>query len=338
MRSQPGAGIVFDTALSRIDDALALALLYGLDGRHTVRVVAITVDRASLPAAVFCDLVSRFYAGTVSGAIGAGGRTLPVGLAPDSRVKGDLPMFTLPLAKKNATGQPVYPTDIHDADDTAEPLALIRNALTAQMDHNAVVVLSGPATSLANLLDVGGAKELIARKVKLLAIAGGGFPEGQADANLAADLPAARRLFAEWPTPIVIAGQEVGAALLFPAASIEKDFAWAPAHPVADAYRANQAMPYDAPTTAMAAVLYASNPESNYFKLSDAGTVSVLDDGRTRFTRSASGTHRYVIVDAAEKDRVVKTYTDVSSAKPVAPPPRRPRVDVVKEQQPQKKD
>ena len=51
MRSQPGAGIVFDTALSRIDDALALALLYGLDGKHTVRVVAITVDRASLPAA-----------------------------------------------------------------------------------------------------------------------------------------------------------------------------------------------------------------------------------------------------------------------------------------------
>ena len=67
------------------------------------------------------------------------------------------------------------------------------------------------------------------------------------------------------------------------------------------------------------------------------GTVSVLDEGRTRFTRSASGTHRYLIVDAAEKDRVVKTYTDVSSAKPVAPAPRRPRVEIKKEEPPAQK-
>ena len=96
----------------------------------------------------------------------------------------------------------------------------------------------------------------------------------------------------------------MGDALPYPGASIEKDFAWAPAHPVVDAYRALKPMPYDAPAAALAAVLYAVHPDDGYFKLSDPGTISVLDDGRTRFTPAADGKHRYLIVDpGAERTR-----------------------------------
>src|SRR5207248_2813372 len=97
-------------------------------------------------------------------------------------------------------------------------------------------------------------------------------------------IAAARKLLAEWPTPVFAAGREIGDALLFSATSIEKDFAWSPAHPVVEAYRAFKAMPYDAPTWDMAPVLYSVRPQEGYFKLSDPGTISVLDDGRTNFS------------------------------------------------------
>jgi hypothetical protein len=131
------------------------------------------------------------------------------------------------------------------------------------------------------------------------------------------DIPAARRLFAEWPTPIVVAGGELGDALPFPGASIEKDFAWSEAHPLVAAYRAYRPMPYDAPAVAMAAALYAVRPQENYFKLSDPGTVTVGDDGGIRLDPAPAGKHRTLIADLAQKDRIQQIYAETASTKPV---------------------
>jgi inosine-uridine nucleoside N-ribohydrolase len=317
-----------------IDDALALALLYGLDGKSEARVVSVSVSKSNLKAAAFCEAAGRFYAGAVSGAFSAFGRTLPVGLSTGGWRPEDTPMLEVPLAKKNAEGAPVYSHGIEKLNDTAETTALIRNAFTAQHDQNAVVVLAGPATNLVKVLDLPGAKELIAAKVRFLSMTGGAFPDGKAEFNIKADVPAARKLFAEWPTPIVTAGFEVGDSLRFPASSIEKDFSWTLDHPIADAYRAYKPMPYDAPTWDMTSVLYAVRPEEGYFKLSDRGTIRVLDDGRTRFTPSPEGRHRYLILDPAQKERIIQTFVELASAKPVPKQPRRrPQQD---QQQPQK--
>ncbi|HXB74759.1 MAG TPA: nucleoside hydrolase [Candidatus Acidoferrales bacterium] len=332
-QEKPPVGIVFDTGLSGVDDALAMALLFGLDGKREVRVVSMSVSRSNLQAAIYCDVVGRFYAGAVSGAIGFGGRTLPVGMATDGRQTAEEPLFAAPLARKTVEGKPAYASDIHRLEDTADPGAVMRNALTAQQDQNAIVVLAGPATNLVRLLDVGGAKDWISRKVRFLAVAGGAFGEGPAEENIKSDPSAAKRLFAEWPTPIVAAGREIGDKVLYPGSSVEKDFAWSTAHPVVDAYRAFHPMPYDAPTGAMSAVLYAGRPQENYFKLSDPGVISVQDDGRTRFTPSASGKHRHLILDPAQTEHIVKTYTEIASAKPVP----RPQRIFQKKQQDQKK-
>jgi hypothetical protein len=154
-------------------------------------------------------------------------------------------------------------------------------------------------------------------------VAAGALPAGPAESSIKSDVAAARRLFAEWPTPIVMVGTEVGDTLAYPAASIEKDFAWSPAHPVVEAYRAFRPMPYDAPAPALAAVLYAAQPDEGYFTLSPPGTISVLDDGRTRFAPQADGKHRYLIVDPAQKARVVTQYTSLVSAQPAPRPGRR---------------
>jgi hypothetical protein len=334
-QAKPPAGIIFDSAMSRIDDALALALLYGFDGKNEARVISVSVSRPDLRAAAFCDAVGRFYAGSVSGAFGGFGRTLPIGLAGGGKEAEDVPMLSAPLARQDAQGKAVYEHEIRTINDTAEVAALMRNALTAQYDQNAIVVLTGPATNLVKVLDLPGVKDLISRKVRFLSVVAGAYPDGPPEVNVRADIPAARKLLAEWPTPIVAAGYEVGEALPFPGVSIEKDFAWSTAHPVVDAYRAYRAMPYEASTWALAAVLYAVRPQEGYFKLSGPGTIGVLGDGRSRFVASPEGKHRYLMVDPAQKDRIIKTYTEVASAKPV---PRQPRIRRKQQDQQQKAD
>jgi len=319
--SQP-VGIVFDSDLgNQPDGVLALALLYGLDGKGECRVVATTVSKPNLKSAALSEVIGRFYAGEVSAAFNAAGRTLPVGLATGGRHGEDTPMLSV-LGKRSADGKPSYAHGIERIVDTADPVDVLRNALSAQQPANAIVVVSGPATNLAALLKFPYAVPLITERARLLVIAAGSYPEGKPEPGILADIPAAKKLFDEWPGPIVAVGSEVGDAVLFQAASIEKDFGWSAAHPVADAYRAHREMPYDAPTTAMAAVLYAVRAKDNLFRLSQPGSITVLDDGRTKFTPSTSGKHRFLIVDPAQKTAVQQTYIEIASAKPV---PRAPR-------------
>jgi inosine-uridine nucleoside N-ribohydrolase len=317
-QGKPPVGVIFDCDMgARIDTALALALLYGFDGKNEVRVISLSVSRNSLTSAAYTEAIGKFYAGAVSGAFGGAPRTLPVGMNDTGPAAPDTPMLTVPLARQTPDGKPFYDRGIHKLNDTAEPVALIRNALTSQYDQNAIALLAGPATNLVKILDLPGVSELIARKVRFLSVVAGAYPNGPADPYVKADIRAAKRLFAEWPTPIVAAGAETGAALLYPGESIERDFAWSPAHPVVDAYRAYRTMPYDAPSWDMTAVLYAARPQEGYFKLSDPGTLRALDDGRVKFTPSAGGKHRYLILDPEQKERIIKTYTEVASAKPV---------------------
>ncbi len=324
LQAIPPVGIVFDCDLGNdIDDALALALLYGLDGKNECRVVGTTISKPNLKAAALSEVIGRFYSGAVSAAFNSVGRTLPVGLATGGGNAADTPMLAVPLAKQTAEGKPAYSHGIHKLTDTADPLDVLRNALSAQHPRNAIVVVAGPASNMAALLRYPPAKPLIAQRCRLLVIAAGSYPDGKPEPGIQADTAAARHLFAEWPTPIVAAGSEVGETIPFPGASIEKDFAWSAAHPVVDAYKAYRPMPYDASTTAMAAVLYAVRSKDSFFQLSEPGTITVLDDGRTKFTPSPDGKHRYLIVDQSQKGKIQQDYVELASAKPVPRAPRR---------------
>ena len=163
------------------------------------------------------------------------------------------------------------------------------------------------------------ARAWAARKASVLAIAAGRFDGGAPDPVVRADVAGFRKLLADWPGPIVMAGAELSDALPFPGASVDTGFTWAPNHPVVDAYRAFKPMPYDAPSRALAATLHAASPAERYFDLSEPGTITVLDDGRTRFTPSPAGTHRYLIARPDQKERVLQTYVQLVSAEP---PPR----------------
>jgi hypothetical protein len=266
--AKPPTGVVFDSGMGAgIGDVLALALLCGLESAGEARIISVSVSNSSLKAAAFCEVIRNFYSGRTY-------RGLPVGLAADGKPLGDSPMLTSPLAN------PAFRHGIQKLTDTAEPPALIRNALTAQHDQNAVVVLTGPAANLAGLLALPGAKDLIARKVRFLSVAAG----------VAAD-----RVLDDWPAPVYMCDPAIEESLLYPASSIENDFAWSAAHPVVEAYKAHRPMPYDAPAGQLAAVLYAVRPQESYFQI------------------SGQGRRRRLTLDPEQKDTFVRTCTEIVS-------------------------
>jgi hypothetical protein len=312
-QGKPPVGIVYDSDLGNtIDDALALASLYGFQGKGESRVIGISTSRPGVHSAIFADILVRFYTGDP----GPFGGPTPIGLTLGNP-PADTPMMAAVLDK------PTYVRNIKHMNETADPLAVFRNALSAQFDGNAIVFLSGPATNLAASLALPGVKELVTAKARYMVVALGNYgSNGVADPQVKADLAAARKLFEEWPTPIVAAGVELNSILSFPAAALEKDFAWAPEHPLVDAYRAALAGPADAPAAALAAVLYAVRPNDSFFKLSEPGAISVGDDGRTRLTPASGGKHRFLIADPAKQEQVRQLFVETASTKPV---PRAPR-------------
>lgn len=320
---KPPTGITFDSDLgNNIDSFLTLAFLQAITAKGEARVISVSISKASLKAAQAAEAITKFYAGPPpAGGRGFGGgvgvNPEMIGLADNGKWANVTPIMDAVLTKKGADGKPAYPWLISSLLDTADPGITMRNILLAQFDENAVCVVDGPCTDMVGLMDLYGAKPQITAKVKYLVAAVGAYPGGPADPNIKGDIASARKMFAEWPTPIIAVGREVGEALPYPAASIEKDFAWAPSHPIVDAYRAFKTMPYDAPAPGLAAALYAAHPDDGYFKLSEPGIITVLDDGQTKFTPGAGGKHRYLIADPAQKEKVTALYTELISAKPV---------------------
>ena len=76
-------------------------------------------------------------------------------------------------------------------------------------------------------------------------------------------------------------------------------------------------MPYDAETWDMTAVLYAVRPQEKYFGVSEPGAITVTDEGSLKFTASPNGKHHYLTLDPANKERIVKAFTELASARPV---------------------
>jgi mono/diheme cytochrome c family protein len=324
-RGQPAPmGVLYDTSLDGgVDQVLALAMLFGFAANQQVRVPSVSTSRFNLKNAAFLDAVARFFAAELAGDFVQNKIPLPIGMSSSGKQTDAVPaMLSAPLTKMGGGDTPAYPRGIEKLNDTADPVALMRNALTGQMDQNGAVILAGQPANLLSLLANPDARTWPARKVRVLTIAGGRFVGDAADPVIKADIPGFRKLLAEWPTRIVMAGAELNEALPFPGSSLDAIASWAPNHPVVDAYRAFKPMPYDAPTQALAAVLSTVKPEDNYFALSEPGTITVLDNGRTRFTPAADGRHHYLVAKPDQKERVLDTYVKLITTQPPPPPAR----------------
>jgi inosine-uridine nucleoside N-ribohydrolase len=305
-----GAGpvrLIFDTDMGNdIDDALALAVIHALESRGEARLLAVTLTKDNPHAAPYCDLVNHFYKRG----------HIPVAVVKKGVTPEDNPMIAVPVNARGGHGALLYPRRLLSGNDAPDATAFLRGLLEAQPDASVTAVQVGFSTNFARLLQSPGGRELIARKVRLLSVMAGAFPDGKPEYNVKTDLPAAEALFRDWPTPIVASGFEIGLSILYPALSIERDFSYVPHHPVAHAYRSYKPMPYDRPTWDLTSVLYAVRPDRGYFGLSEPGTISTQPGGRTRFTPGAGGRHRYLTVTPEQRVRVLEALVSLASQPP----------------------
>ncbi len=279
--AKPARGIVYDSAFGEtVDTVLALALLHGCEAKQNCRVISLTSSTGSLGSAQLIDSVEKYYASATTGPMAAFLPPTNVGLTLTAKPPKNNELIAATLEK--------YPSRIQRLNQTAIAEVLIRNALTAQYDGNATVVLAGPPTNLQKLLELRDTQDLITAKVSMLVIADQGK-----------DL---RSFVSAWPTPVIL----VDTKLRYPASSIEKDYAYNPNHPVADAYRTAYPNAADAPAIAMAAALYAARPTTDLFRLSES-----------------NGKVRKLIPNPDKTAEILQAFTDLASAKPM-PRIRRP--------------
>lgn len=304
--------LIFDTDIGNdVDDVLALGMIHALQSRGVCELLAVTVTKDHELAGPFTQAVNTFY----------GRPDIPIGTVRNGATR-DEGKF-LGMAR-----DPNYPHTLKRSADAPDATTVLRKVLAAQPDGSVVIVQVGFATNLARFLaspadktsELTG-KELAAKKVKFVSAMFGAFkPDGSVNKhkeyNVVEDLPASKKFVADWPTPIVFSGFEIGQAITYPAGSIEKDFGYVKHHPLAEAYRRYNPPPHDRPCWDLTSVLYAVYPDRGYFGLSAAGRVTVADDGITQFAAADKGPHRFLTLSREQALRAREAFVYLASQPP----------------------
>jgi inosine-uridine nucleoside N-ribohydrolase len=275
--------------------------------------LAVTVTKDNDLAGPFVDAVNTFY----------GRPQIPIGVVRGGATRDEGKFLGMIRAVEGKR----YPHALKRSADAPEATVLLRKILAAQPDQSVVIVQVGFASNLAKLLDTAPdkvspltGKELAAKKVKLVSAMFGAFrTDGGADHreyNVTEDLPAAKKFVADWPTPIVFSGFEVGNSITYPAVSIEKDFGYCKNHPLAEAYRLYSPPPHNRPCWDLTSVLHAIYPDRGYFGLSEPGQVTVANDGVTKHTPAKNGKHRFLTVSQEQRSRCREAFVYLASQPP----------------------
>ena len=310
--------LIFDTDMGNdVDDAMALSMIHALEDRGECRLLAVTVTKDNPYAGRFVDLHNTFY----------GRGDTPIGTVRNGVTPAD-GKYIRQVTTAEDNGQLRYPHDLLDASQAPDAVGLLREVLAGEPDHSVVVVQVGFSTNLARLLDSSGddhspldGKALVKKKVSLLSIMAGAFSEPMRDQrrmeyNIIKDVESARKLFKEWPTPIVASGWEIGFAIKHPARSMQDDYGYVKHHPLREAYGYYRGLENDQPTFDLTSVLYAVRPQRNYFTLSDPGRIVVEEDGFSAFQAAPDGPHRFMSVTPEQIAQVREAQAMLCSQPP----------------------
>ena len=308
--------LIFDTDIGNdIDDALALGVIHALSDRDECRLLAVTITKDHPDCAAFVDLVNTFY----------GRGDIPIGVVRDGKTPKQSRYISEIVAATDGEKQR-FPHDLKSGNDAPEAVGLLRKVLSSAPDRSVVMVVVGFSTNIARLLDSRGdaysdlpGRELVRRKCRLLSIMAGtygGEHKGRKEYNIFVDLPAAQKIYKQWPTPIVASGWEIGQAIQFPAVSMEEDFGYVDHHPLAEAYPKYQKMPYDRAMWDLTSVLYAVRPDRGYFGISKRGVIHVNNDAESSFEENPQGNHRYLSVNDERITRVQEALIELVTQPP----------------------
>ncbi len=308
--------IIFETDIGNdVDDALALDMLYKYMDAGEIDLLGIMINKEGTYPPEYVDIMNTWH----------GYPKIPIGVIYNG---ADCENDAVNYAKcvslmKKGNDEPLFRRSLKDYSELPEAHILYRKILAQQPDNSVTIVSTGFSTNLARLLDTPAddfspltGKELVAKKVKLLCTMAGCFNNPELhEYNIVKDIPAAKIVFAEWPTPLVTSPFEVGIAINYPAISIENDFKWAPVHPMVEAYKCYLEMPYDRPTWDLTSVLYSVEGPS-YFNISPAGIIDVTNQGSTTFTANENGNRYYLMVDSVQAENIKQHFIQLITRQP----------------------
>ncbi len=311
--------IIFDTDMGNdIDDAMALAMIHNLEKRGACKLLAVTSTKDHPKSASFIDALNTFY----------GRPNIPIG-AVRNGVTPKLGKYNGLADKLHPDGSLVYPHGLRSGENAPEAVTLLRKTLSNQPDKSVAIVQVGFFTNLSRLLKSKpdqysklAGPELVAKKVKSLVIMAGAFQTirdktRHLEYNVKMDIPSAQEFAKDWTAPLIGCGFEIGIAAAYPWQSIMEDYNYVENHPIKEGYLDYVPKhPHDRPTWDLTAVLAAVYPNRGYFDLSAPGTVTIEDDGATRFDLQKNGLHRFLKMDARQIERVREACVQLSSEPP----------------------
>lgn len=308
--------IIFDTDIGNdIDDTEALDLLYKYMDEGKINLLGICLNKDGVQTAQFIDLMGNFY----------GYPDIPLGVLRTDIQMGKLvsECYTTKLLEmKDEEGNPVFKTSGLEYDSLPDSWKLYRKLLAESPDKSVTIVSVGFFTNLSMLMDSPADEispltgmQLIKKKVKLLSIMAGRFIDENLEYNVKYDVPAAQKIFNDWPSEIGVLSWELGQAVRYPASSIESDFEWGVPHPLKEGYIRYRPMPYNNNMYDPTAVVYGAG-ESQMFEVGEPGKVRVNSIGVTRFNPCKDGNTRIMYVDDERAAALVEYFKGYLTRKP----------------------
>jgi hypothetical protein len=200
-RPKPPVSIILDTDIGPdYDDVGAMAVLHALADRGEARPLAVIASNKHDLVVPTIDVLNTYF----------GRPNLPTGVTKGPGVvDGAWQKWPEMLVA-------TYPHKIRSSDDAPDAVATYRQILAQQPNGSVTIVTVGFLTNMANLLESKpdrfskmGGKELVKQKVKELVSMAGVFPGGR-EFNVYKDSVASEKAFANWPTPVIFSGFEIG--------------------------------------------------------------------------------------------------------------------------------
>lgn len=289
--TQPVApvGILFDTDMcTDCDDAGALAVLHELANRGECEILAVCCNNRSTYSIGACDAINTYF----------GRGDIPLGAYQGSDVGKDerLTKGYNEIAQNRAA----YGHDVVTRDGIPSAVSVYRKTLASRPDRSVTVVSVGFLVNIADLLESDAdassplaGVDLVAAKVKELAVMGGRYPQGR-EYNFREQNAATctKRAIEAWPpsVPVVFVGGEIGDGVVTGACLADTPAA----SPVRRAYE----LMYDGirgrPSWDLLTVLYAVRGPRDYWEVETAGHNAIGEDGSNRWLPAPDVNHAYL--------------------------------------------
>ena len=278
--------VIFDTDMALdCDDVGAAAVLHALADAGEAEIVAMGVSSKDAYSAACLDAINTFH----------GRPDIPIGAVKGKAVE-EKSKYTKAIAD-------TFPHDLPSTADAPDVVEVYRKTLAAEPDAGVVIVTVGYLTNLKNLLESKpdrysplNGMDLVKKKVKRWVCMGLKIPKGR-EFNIFRDTSASIRAIADWPTPIVFSGWEIGKKVMTGAPLRDSH----KGTPIRLAYKLYIKLK-DRPSWDQTAVLFAVRGPGDLWDVHSGGRPEVLPDGSNRWHYGPDQGRAYLVEKKAPSE------------------------------------